>query len=178
MAGRDGRWNTGCAFLDYDRDGWADLFVANYVDLGLDLSNLPLPGSGQFCQYKGIPLACGPRGLNKAVNYLYRNNRDGTFSDQSDAAGIRQTEGHYALGVLPFDFNRDGWSDIYVAVIRPPASFTRIIRTELSRCWILLELPSMKMAKLKLVWAWRRRTTITWSFRSGEETSRCGESLP
>jgi hypothetical protein len=121
VAGNDGRWNTGCAFLDYDRDGWADLFVANYVDLGLDLSNLPLPGSGQFCQYKGIPLACGPRGLKKAANYLYHNNRDGTFSDQSHAAGIRQTEGHYALGVLPSDFNRDGWSDIYVACDSAPS---------------------------------------------------------
>ena len=121
VAGTDGRWNTGCSFLDYDRDGWADLFVANYVDLGLDLSNLPLPGSGQFCQYKGIPLACGPRGLKKAVNYLYRNNRDGTFSDQSEAGGIRRTDGHYALGVSPFDFNRDGWPDIYVACDSAPS---------------------------------------------------------
>ena len=121
VAGGGGRWNTGCAFLDYDRDGWVDLFVANYVDLGLDLSNLPSPGSGQFCQYKGIPLACGPRGLKKAVNHLYRNNRDGTFSDESDAAGIRQTEGHYSLGVVPFDFNQDGWPDIYVACDSAPS---------------------------------------------------------
>ena len=121
VAGSDSRWNTGCAFLDYDRDGWADLFVANYVDLGLDLANLPLPGSGQFCQYKGIPLACGPRGLKKAVNHLYHNNRNGTFSDQSEAAGIHQTEGHYALGVLPFDFNLDGWPDIYVACDSAPS---------------------------------------------------------
>jgi len=121
VAGSEGRWNTGCAFLDYDRDGWVDLFVANYVDLGLDLTNLPSPGSGQFCQYKGIPLACGPRGLKKAVNYLYHNNKDGTFSDQSEAAGIRQTDGHYSLGVLPFDFNRDGWPDIYVACDSAPS---------------------------------------------------------
>jgi len=121
VIGSSGRWNTGCAFLDYDRDGWVDLFVANYVDMGVDLSNQPLPGSGQFCQYKGIPLACGPRGLKKAVNYLYHNNRDGTFSDQSEAAGIRQTDGHYSLGVLPFDFNQDGWPDIYVACDSAPS---------------------------------------------------------
>jgi enediyne biosynthesis protein E4 len=115
VAGTDGRWNSGCAFLDYDRDGKVDLFVANYVDLGPNFSNVPKPGSGEFCQYKGIPIACGPRGLPAAVNYLYHNNGDGTFSDVSARAGIRNTEGHYALGVLTFDYDNDGWPDIYVA---------------------------------------------------------------
>ena len=115
VAGADGRWNSGCAFVDYDRDGKVDLFVANYVDLGPNFSNVPNPGSGEFCQYKGIPIACGPRGLPKAVNYLYHNNGDGTFSDVSINAGIRATEGHYALGVLTFDYDNDGWPDIYVA---------------------------------------------------------------
>ena len=115
VAGADGRWNSGCAFIDYDRDGKVDLFVANYVDLGPGFSNVPSPGSGEFCQYKGIPIACGPRGLPKAVNYLYHNNGDGTFSDVSVQAGIRATEGHYALGVLTFDYDNDGWPDIYVA---------------------------------------------------------------
>ena len=115
VAGADGRWNSGCAFLDYDRDGKVDLFVANYVDLGPDFVNVPKPGSGEFCQYKGIPIACGPRGLPAAVNYLYHNNGDGTFSDVSARAGIRNTEGHYALGVLTFDYDNDGWPDIYVA---------------------------------------------------------------
>ncbi|HXA06849.1 MAG TPA: CRTAC1 family protein [Bryobacteraceae bacterium] len=115
VAGADGRWNSGCAFLDYDRDGKVDLFVANYVDLGPNFSNVPKPGSGEFCQYKGIPIACGPRGLPAAVNYLYHNNGDGTFTDMSVASGIRNTGGHYALGVLTFDYDNDGWPDIYVA---------------------------------------------------------------
>jgi hypothetical protein len=115
VAGAEGRWNSGCAFVDYDRDSKADLFVANYVDLGPNFSNVPKPGSGEFCQYKGIPIACGPRGLPAAVNYLYHNNGDGTFSDVSGSAGIRNTEGHYALGVLTFDYDNDGWPDIYVA---------------------------------------------------------------
>jgi len=115
VAGAEGRWNSGCAFLDYDRDGKVDLFVANYVDLGPNFSNVPKPGSGEFCQYKGIPIACGPRGLPEAVNYLYHNNGDGTFTDVSVASGIRKTAGHYALGVLTFDYDNDGWPDIYVA---------------------------------------------------------------
>src|SRR5579864_1652614 len=115
VAGADGRWNSGCAFLDYDRDGKVDLFVANYVDLGPGFSNVPNPGSGEFCQYKGIPIACGPRGLPRAVNYLYHSNGDGTFTDVSQTAGIRATDGHYALGVLTFDYDNDGWPDIYVA---------------------------------------------------------------
>jgi hypothetical protein len=115
VAGADGRWNSGCAFIDYDRDGKVDLFVANYVALGPNFSNVPKPGSGEFCQYKGIPVACGPRGLPAAVNYLYHNNGDGTFTDVSASSGMRATEGHYALGVLTLDYDNDGWPDIYVA---------------------------------------------------------------
>ena len=115
VAGAEGRWNSGCAFVDYDRDGKVDLFVANYVGLGQNFSNIPKPGSGEFCQYKGIPIACGPRGLPAAVNYLYHNNGDGTFTDASVPSGIRNTDGHYALGVLTFDYDNDGWPDIYVA---------------------------------------------------------------
>jgi enediyne biosynthesis protein E4 len=115
VAGAPGRWNSGCTFVDYDRDGKLDLFLANYVDLGLNFSGVPAVGSGQFCQYKGIPIACGPRGLKPGQNYLFHNNGDGTFSDRSEAAGIRRTEGKYALGVLTLDYDRDGWPDIYVA---------------------------------------------------------------
>jgi len=115
VAGTDGRWNSGCAFIDYDRDGKVDLFVANYVDLGTNFSHVAKPGSGEYCQYKGIPIACGPRGLPAAVNYLYHNNGDGTFTDVSVSSGLRATEGHYALGVLTLDYDNDGWPDIYVA---------------------------------------------------------------
>jgi enediyne biosynthesis protein E4 len=115
LAGQEGRWNSGCAFIDYDRDGKLDLFVANYVDLGPEFANAPPPGSGQFCEYKGIAIACGPRGLKPGVNYLYHNKGNGTFEDVSESSGIRSTEGHYALGVLSIDYDNDGWPDIYVA---------------------------------------------------------------
>ncbi len=106
------RWNTGCAFVDYDRDGHLDLFVANYIDL--DLATAPLPESGP-CNYKGILVACGPPGLIGGKNILFHNNGDGTFSDVSERAGILQANGTFGLGVLTADFNNDGWPDIYVA---------------------------------------------------------------
>jgi hypothetical protein len=106
------RWNTGCAFVDYDRDGHLDLFVANYIDM--DLATAPVPESGP-CTYKGILVACGPPGLIGGKNILFHNNGDGTFSDVSERAGIFQANGTYGLGVLTADFNNDGWPDIYVA---------------------------------------------------------------
>jgi hypothetical protein len=116
VAGDPWRWNTGCVFFDYDRDGKLDLFVANYVDQGKDFKLLPQPGSGQFCQYKGIPMACGPRGLKTGRNYLYHNNGDGTFTDVSEKAGIvLLPDKHYALGAISLDYDNDGWPDLYVA---------------------------------------------------------------
>ncbi len=111
--GGDGkRWNTGCAFVDYDRDGNLDLFVANYIDL--DLKTAPVPESGP-CLYKGIMVACGPPGLPGGKNTLYRNNGDGTFTDVSQKSGITEAFGTYGLGVLTLDYDDDGWPDIYVA---------------------------------------------------------------
>jgi hypothetical protein len=112
VAGSGKRWNTGCAFVDYDRDGHLDLFVANYIDL--DLATAPVPESGP-CLYKGVMVACGPPGLNGGRNILYHNNGDGTFSDVSESAGLFQATGTYGLGVLTADFDNDGWPDIYVA---------------------------------------------------------------
>jgi enediyne biosynthesis protein E4 len=112
VAGSGKRWNTGCAFVDYDRDGHLDLFVANYIDL--DLATAPVPESGP-CLYKGVMVACGPPGLNGGKNILYHNNGDGTFSDVSESAGLLQANGTYGLGVLTADFDNDGWPDIYVA---------------------------------------------------------------
>jgi enediyne biosynthesis protein E4 len=106
------RWNTGCAFVDYDRDGHLDLFVANYIDL--DLATAPLPESGP-CNYKGVLVACGPPGLIGGKNILFHNNGDGTFTDVSQRAGILEANGTFGLGVLTLDFDNDGWPDIYVA---------------------------------------------------------------
>jgi hypothetical protein len=106
------RWNTGCAFLDYDRDGRLDLFVANYIDF--DVKKVPVPEGGT-CLYKGLKVACGPPGLPGGKNILFHNNGDGTFTDVSKKAGILNTPGTYGLGVLVGDFDDDGWPDIYVA---------------------------------------------------------------
>jgi hypothetical protein len=113
------RYGSGCTFLDYDRDGWLDFFVANYVNL--DLANTPRPGESQYCEWKGLPVMCGPRGLPLAQNVLYRNNRDGTFSDVSERAGILKPGGRYGLGVAAADLDRDGWPDIYVACDMTPS---------------------------------------------------------
>jgi len=112
VAGNGKRWNTGCAFVDYDRDGKLDLFVANYIDM--DLATAPVPESGP-CLYKSVMVACGPPGLQGGKNILYHNNGDGTFTDVSDASGILNANGTYGLGVLTADFDNDGWPDIYVA---------------------------------------------------------------
>ncbi len=106
------RWNSGCAFLDYDRDGRLDLFVANYIDF--DIRTAPLPEAAG-CEYKGIQVACGPPGLEGGKNILYHNNGDGTFTDVSDKAGLADTAGTYGLSVSVADFDNDGWPDIYVA---------------------------------------------------------------
>jgi hypothetical protein len=106
------RWNTGCTFVDYDRDGHLDLFVANYVDM--DLKTAPPPEAGP-CTYKGVLVACGPPGLRGGKNILYHNNGDGTFTDVSHKSGILNTAGTYGLSVAASDLDNDGWPDIYVA---------------------------------------------------------------
>jgi hypothetical protein len=116
------RWGTGCAFLDYDRDGRLDLMVANYIDL--DLATAPTPDSG-LCRYKGIKVACGPPGLPGGKNVLYHNRGDGTFEDASDKSGITKASGTYGLGVSTLDFDGDGWTDIYVANDSNPSALYR-----------------------------------------------------
>ena len=119
VGGNGKRWNTGCAFVDYDRDGKLDLFVANYIDL--DLATAPVPESGP-CLYKGVMVACGPPGLKGGKNILFHNNGDGTFTDVSEASGILSSNGTFGLGVLTGDFDNDGWPDIYVANDSSPSA--------------------------------------------------------
>ena len=123
VAGSGGEWGSGCAFVDYDRDGKLDLVVANYVHF--DVKTAPRPGEGQLCIWKGVPVMCGPRGLESTPNVLYRNLGGGRFADVSKASGIEKTNGHYCLGVSTLDYNRDGWPDIYVACDSTPSILYR-----------------------------------------------------
>ena len=120
------RYGSGCSFVDYDRDGYLDIVVANYVDL--DLDKTPRPGQSDFCSWKSIPVMCGPRGLPKAHNILYHNNHDGTFSDVSESAGFLKPGGRYSLGVVSADFDNDGWPDIYIACDMTPSLYFHNLR--------------------------------------------------
>jgi hypothetical protein len=111
-AGNLGQWGTSVAFGDYDNDGFLDLYVTNYVDI--DLNHLPPFGEGPFCQYRGIPVSCGPRGLKGSRDRLYHNNGDGTFTDVSEKLSI-DPNGYYGLGVMWLDYDKDGCLDLYVA---------------------------------------------------------------
>ncbi len=115
-------WSTGCTFVDYDRDGHLDLFVSTYVEF--DPSTAPRPENDLNCTWKGVPVNCGPRGLNPAMpgaHVLYRNNGDGTFTDVTRQAGIGGPRRAYGLTVLAADFDEDGWQDIYVACDSTPS---------------------------------------------------------
>jgi enediyne biosynthesis protein E4 len=108
----DRRWGTNCAFGDYDRDGDVDLYVANYV--AFDEKTIPRRGS-EACVYMGtLKVFCGPKGLTGEPDILYSNNGNGTFTDVTTKAGIKDP-GYYGFGVLFSDFDNDSWPDIYVA---------------------------------------------------------------
>ncbi|HKA18957.1 MAG TPA: CRTAC1 family protein [Blastocatellia bacterium] len=109
----DTRWSTGAAFGDYDNDGNVDLFVANYVDFRI--KDLPEFGKGKFCQFRGVPVQCGPRGLPGAGDSLFHNNGDGTFTEVSKKAGVSDLDGRFGMSALWTDLDGDGWMDLYVA---------------------------------------------------------------
>jgi len=113
------RWGTGSTFFDYDRDGFLDLFVSNYIEL--DVSKVPAPGQAGYCQWKGIPVMCGPHGLPGGMNILYHNNGDGTFTDVSAKAGVLKPGPRYSITAVSYDFDNDGWPDVYVAVDSEPS---------------------------------------------------------
>ncbi len=116
-------WGSGCTFIDYDRDGHLDLFIANYLDL--DLKTVPKRGQKSACNWKGIPVNCGPRGLKSAHNYLFHNNGDGMFTDVSESSGIAKVQGSYAMTAVTADFDDDGWPDIFVACDSTPSYLFR-----------------------------------------------------
>jgi hypothetical protein len=112
-----GTWSTGATFGDYDGDGRLDLFVDGYAQI--DLKNPPISGTKSvnyaFCQYRGVQVMCGPRGLKGEHDHLFHNNGDGTFTDVSKKLGVDDPEGYYGLGVLFADVNNDGKPDLLVA---------------------------------------------------------------
>ena len=113
------RWGAGCAFVDYNRDGHLDLFVSNYIRFSIEKA--PVPGANSTCNWKGIPVNCGPRGLPTGRHLLYRNNGDGTFTDVTEKAGIAGATESYGMTVVTADFDEDGWPDIFVACDSTPS---------------------------------------------------------
>ncbi len=106
-------WSSGCGFADYDRDGDLDLFVSRYVEF--DLANLPEFGKDKTCEYRGISVQCGPRGLPGSSDLLFRQEANGAFAEVGEEAGVRDPDGYFGLGIAWVDIDGDGWLDLYVA---------------------------------------------------------------
>ena len=119
VAGGADQWSSGCTFVDFDRDGFLDLLVTQYQQF--DPKTAPPPGKTSNCEWKGMPVYCGPRGLPYGGVTLYRNLGDGTFEDVSEAAGVLDVRDYYAFTAVAADFDGDGWQDIYIACDSTPS---------------------------------------------------------
>ena len=119
VAGLPQQWSSGCTFVDYDRDGRLDLLVTQYQQF--DLKTAPPPGKTSNCEWKGMPVYCGPRGLPFGNVTLYRNLGDGRFEDVSESSGVRDVRDYYAFTAAAADFDGDGWQDIYIACDSTPS---------------------------------------------------------
>ncbi len=117
------RYGSGCTWVDYNRDGHLDLFVATYLDITLE--KLPKPSDNPDCNWKGVPVNCGPRGLPTGFVQLFRNNGDGTFTDVSEKSGVSKALGGYPMTAVAADFDNDGWPDVYVACDSKPSFLFR-----------------------------------------------------
>ncbi len=113
------RWSTGCTWVDYDRDGRLDLFLSHY--LVFDFASIPPAGRDPACNFKGVPVNCGPRGLRPEHFTLYHNNGDGTFTDVTQASGIAAVAAGFGLTALAADLQSRGLQDIYVACDSTPS---------------------------------------------------------
>jgi len=113
------RWGTGCTWVDYDRDGHLDLFVSHY--LVFDFDKIPPAGKSPNCDFKGVPVNCGPRGLVGERPMLYHNNGDGTFTDVTESSGVGAVPPAYGLTAVAADLDGDGWQEIYVACDSTPS---------------------------------------------------------
>ena len=120
LSGKSARFGSGCTFVDYNRDGWLDLFVSNYADV--DLATMPKPSLERpNCNFEGVPVNCGPSGLPLPSHLLYRNNGNGSFTDVSKESGVGALHGSYGLTAAAFDVDDDGWPDIFVACDTTPS---------------------------------------------------------